>query len=101
MITSGIKLNKEEVTYVEEKKTVKVAALKEWYPLFSSNEADVTKDSSGILPDMLDKVSEVSGLKFEYVFAATYLEMIQAVQNGEADVLGFFPETGKRPKQIR
>ena len=50
---------------------------------------------------MLDKVSEVSGLKFEYVFAATYLEMIQAVQNGEADVLGFFPETGKRPKQIR
>ena len=90
VITSGIKLNKEEVTYVEEKKTVKVAALKEWYPLFSSNEADVTKDSSGILPDMLDKVSEVSGLKFEYVFAATYLEMIQAVQNGEADVLGFF-----------
>lgn len=29
-------------------------------------------------------------MKFEYVFAATYLEMIQAVQNGEADVLGFF-----------
>lgn len=90
VIASGIKLNEDEVSYVEEKKIVKVAALKEWYPLFSSNEEDATKDSSGILPDMLDKVNKVSGLKFEYVFANTYLEMIQAVKNGEADVLGFF-----------
>lgn len=80
-------LSVEEQAYVRNKKTVKVALPRDWHPLFCLNNSD---GHDGLVPDMLQEISEYSGLEFEYVYYDSYADSITAVQNGEADMLGFY-----------
>ena len=86
--TEDIFLDNEERDYIQKKGTVTVAVPKSWHPLFC---LDVSGDlHNGIVPDILNDISAFTGLRFEYVFADTYIETIRMVQEGKADMLGFF-----------
>ncbi|MCD7994782.1 MAG: ATP-binding protein [Clostridia bacterium] len=84
----SIYLNDEERAYIREKQTVSVVVVKEWHPLFCL-ETD-TDLHNGLIPDMLEKVTEFSGLEFIYEYRDTYQEALDLVYQGKADVLGAF-----------
>lgn len=80
-------LNKQEQVYIQEKQTVTVAIPYDWHPLYCEK-----KDNGhdGFVPDILESVTEFSGLQFSYVYFDSYAEALEAVQRGEADLLGFY-----------
>lgn len=85
---ADIQFNEEERRYIEEKETISVAVVKSWHPLYCM---DTPADHhEGLLPDLLNRISEFSGLKFTYVYANTYKEALRVVQQGEADILGAY-----------
>ena len=43
-----------------------------------------------MIPDVLKKVEEFSGLKFEFVYADSYSDSLDLVKKGKADMLGSF-----------
>lgn len=85
---SSIFLTKEEKQYIEEKNTVSVAVVQNWHPLFCKESKSDTHD--GVIPDVLKKVEEFSGLHFEYVYADSYAGALELVKQGKADMLGSF-----------
>lgn len=95
--TANITLNDEEKKYVEEKKTVSVAVLKEWHPLYCRELKNDLHD--GIIPDILEEIKEFSGLTFSYKYVDSYAEGLQMVENGEADLFGAFLGTDEEAAQ--
>lgn len=87
MASSHAVLNAEELAYISEKKTITVAIPSDWHPLFCLNNA---KGHDGIVPDVLEKVSAYTGLSFTYSYYDNYAEALAAVQQNEADILGFY-----------
>lgn len=85
-------LSAQEKAYVNETKTVTVAVPKNWHPLVCLNNGDW---HDGFVPDMLKIISEYSGLEFTYLYFDSYDESLAAVQQGEADMMGFFAGTEK------
>lgn len=77
----------EEQDFIDEGKPVKVAAISQWHPLFCLEDES---DHNGIVPELLKKIEEDSGLTFEFVFADNYNDAIELVHNGKADMLGCF-----------
>lgn len=94
---SSVYLSQEERKYIKKKKTVSVVVVSERHPFY----CEVGKEDhhDGIIPDILEKVSEFSGLKYTYMTADTYEEAIELVQNKKADILGCFLDTEKNAKQ--
>lgn len=86
-------LNDEERAYVQEKKSVTVAIPYEWHPLYCVNNDN---GHDGIVPDILNYVTEMSGLQFSYMYYSSYAEALAAVQRGEADILGFYLGTDEQ-----
>lgn len=84
----NISINDRESEYIQRKKTVRVALPKSWHPLYCDGKRH--EGHSGIVPDILNEISKFTGLEFTYVFADGYNEAIQLVQQGKADILGFF-----------
>lgn len=83
----SIELNEQEREYVKQKGTVTVAMPFDWHPMLCLNNED---QHDGLVPDILKEVSEYSGLNFSYIYCDSYVEALQTVQQGEADLLGFF-----------
>lgn len=84
----NISINDRDFEYIQRKKTVRVALPKDWHPLYC--EETHHEGHSGIVPDILNEITKFTGLEFSYVFADGYNEAIQLVQQGKADMLGFF-----------
>lgn len=84
----NIQLNNRDIEYIQKKKTVSVALPKDWHPLYC--EETHHEGHSGIVADVLDKITEFTGLQFTYIFTDNYNDAIRLVQQGEADMLGFF-----------
>lgn len=84
--STDIQLNEKELTYVAQNPTVTVALPGEWHPFYCITDTDTHHE--GILPEMLAEVTAFTGLQFEYLLTDTYAQSIEAVLNGEADVLG-------------
>lgn len=83
-----IQLNDGELEYIHQKGSVTVAVPEHWHPLFCmTTEGDM---HNGLVPDLMEQVREFSGLEYSYVYAETYLDAVEMVERGEADVLGFF-----------
>lgn len=80
-------LSTEEEEYVSRRGVVTVAVPRDWHPLVCLNNDD---QHEGAVPDMLEDISEYSGLQFTYVFCDTYVEALNMLQQGEAEVLGFY-----------
>ncbi|SHF49790.1 Signal transduction histidine kinase [Lactonifactor longoviformis DSM 17459] len=86
--TADIQYDPEEVEYIKNAGKIRVAAVKDWHPYFCID--GDKQHHNGIIPDVLDEISESSGLEFTYCFADTYTDAIQMVQEGNADILGWF-----------
>ncbi|MDO5603037.1 MAG: transporter substrate-binding domain-containing protein, partial [Oscillospiraceae bacterium] len=82
-----LSLTAEEQAYIDATPSVRVAVLSQWHPLYCLEDGD---SHYGIVLEFLDKVSKMTGLSFEYVMADSYDQMIQMVQNGEADMMSGF-----------
>lgn len=70
-----------------EKGAVTVAVPSYWHPMFC---VDIDDYHEGFVPDTLEKVTEFSGLEFRYVRCASYQGALLLVQEGRADMVGFF-----------
>ena len=80
-------LSKEEEAYIQKKKKVTVAIPYDWHPFFCLENSD---GHNGLVPDILEKVSEFSDLEFVFQYYDSYVQALEAVQRREADMLGFY-----------
>ncbi len=80
-------LTEQELSYIAEKGAVTVAVPDNWHPLYC---VDIDDYHEGFVPDVLKKVTEYSGLQFTYLLCDSYMDAITMVQEGKADMLGFF-----------
>lgn len=91
-------LSDRDLQYIRDKKTVTVAVPGYWTPLYAS---DTSREGYGsILTDVLEKVSDFTGLGFSCMPVANYREAIRLVQQGEADMLGFFLGEEENARQM-
>lgn len=86
-------LDKEEQEYILEKQTVKVAVPYDWHPLYCENNES---EHNGLVPDVLHYITEISGLRFSYIYYNSYADALADVQRGEADILGFYLGTDEQ-----
>lgn len=84
----SVQLEERDLQYIQQKGTVTVAVPEKFHPLCCARITEVYH--AGIVPDVLEKISAFTGLKFSYVYTKNYMDAVQLVQQGEADVLGFF-----------
>lgn len=85
----NIQLSDRDLEYVNERKTITVAVPENWYPLCNCKETPL-KNHTGIMADVLDEIKSFTGLRFSYVYAKNYADAIRLIQQGDADILGFF-----------
>ncbi|MBC5580808.1 transporter substrate-binding domain-containing protein [Anaerofilum sp. BX8] len=83
-----IRLSAAEQEYVQGRGAVTVAIPESYHPLVCLNSPD--GEHSGVVPDILDRVAEFTGLTFTYIQTDTYSEAVRMVQQGEAELLGFY-----------
>ena len=88
--THNLMLSEEEEDYIRQKGTVTVVAPGYFHPFYCFGTDD--GGHNGIVPELLEKISEQYGLKFSYVFAENYAEAQQFVLQGKADMSGFYFE---------
>ena len=84
----NIQLSDRDLEYVNERKTITVAVPENWYPLYCKE--TTLKNHTGIMADVLDEIKSFTGLRFSYVYAKNYADAIRLIQQGDADILGFF-----------
>ena len=84
----NIQLSPRDLEYVNERKTITVAVPENWYPLYCKETP--LKNHTGIMADVLDEIKSFTGLRFSYVYAKNYADAIRLIQQGDADILGFF-----------
>ncbi len=83
-----VSLNEVEQNYIKERGPVTVAVPSSFHPFFCLDDPKSIHD--GIVPDILKKVTDFSGLQFEYIRTDTYGEALEMMQRGEVDMAGFF-----------
>ena len=84
----NIQLSDRDLEYVNERKTITLAVPENWYPLYCKETP--LKNHTGIMADVLDEIKSFTGLRFSYVYAKNYADAIRLIQQGDADILGFF-----------
>ena len=84
----NIQLSDRDLEYVNERKTITVAVPENWHPLYCKETP--LKNHTGIMADVLDEIKSFTGLRFSYVYAKNYADAIRLIQQGDADILGFF-----------
>ncbi len=94
----NVYLTAEEREYVKTKKTVTVAFPESLHPICCINTD--SQPHNGIAIDILDQIAQYSGFNFTYVFTDTYEESIQLVQEGKADMLGYFSGSEKTASDL-
>lgn len=85
---ADVQLNQEELRYIAAKKTISVAVPSKWHPFYCPNSP--SEHHTGLLPNLLQEISDFTGLEFTYVQADTYADALALVQQGQADLLGIF-----------
>ena len=83
---NAIDFTEEEKAYLRSSPTLRVAVLKNNYPLFYEENGEI----DGIIPACLALIEQRTTLHFEYVYAATYKEMGELVKTGQADLIGAY-----------
>lgn len=94
----NIQLSDRDLEYVNERKTITVAVPENWYPLYCKETP--LKNHTGIMADVLDEIKSFTGLRFSYVYAKNYADAIRLIQQGDADILGFFLGDGNDAAQL-
>lgn len=83
---NSIHFSKADRDYIKEAGTIQVAVIKDGYPLSYRQE----KTLKGIVPDVLNLIQKRTGLKFEYVYASSYSDALEKIQDGKADIMGSY-----------
>lgn len=83
----SIRLNHEELDYIQQKGSVMVAMPRNFHPLVCKNPTDM---HDGLAYDIINEASKFTGLEFQYISTDSYIEALELVQQGTADMLGFF-----------
>ena len=76
--------SREEQQFIDSDTSVRVALIRNAAPFSSWKEGKF----SGIIPDVLQRVAELSGLSFAFLPVDSQEEAIQAVHEGRADMVG-------------
>lgn len=84
--TNPIDFNESDKAFIENSQSIRVAVLKNRYPVYYEKDGQ----HHGIVPDLLDLISERTGLSFEYVATETYQDMLDVLKTGQADFAGCF-----------
>lgn len=92
-------LSEEEKKYIESLGTIKVALVKDRFPL------SYPKDGKcfGINYDMFNYISSKTGIKFKFLYYETYQGVLDSMDKGEADIIGSYfedPEVGQKKGYI-
>lgn len=74
-----------ESRFIKGMQPLRVAIYGSDYPYIAFNEK--TGKPDGIYADLLNQISEKSGLKFLFIHARTYEEALQMIQNDQADIM--------------
>lgn len=93
-LVNTVKFNAEELAFIQGDNVVKIAVPEESHPLYCRNNKD--NWHNGILYDLMVKINEKTGLKYEFIESQNFSSCIQLVQTGQADVAGVYlddPET--------
>ncbi len=85
---NSIGFSPEEEAFLQQSGPVRVAVVREMYPLFYL-EDEVPR---GIVPDYLALVTGRTGLAFEYLYADSYGQLPGLVTSGGADLIGCYLE---------
>lgn len=81
-------LTKEEKAYIQAKSNVRVAVLANDSPYYGRTD---NKDT-GVVPDLYQKIAVLTGLSFTYQIYSSEEEAVEAVKDGDADVLGMYSD---------
>ena len=76
--------SKGEKAFIDSGQSVRVALMRNAEPFSALQDGRFV----GIIPDMLRRIGEISGLDFEFLGVDTQEEAIQAVHDGRADMVG-------------
>lgn len=95
---ASIFFNEEDRAYIEEKQRVTVAVVRHWHPLYCKESEDGSHN--GLVPDVLERIQDITGLSFAIKVAETYEEALEMVQRGEVDMLGAFLGTEAEGAQL-
>ncbi len=80
-------LSAEDLAYVAGRGPVRVALPRDFHPLVCTNNTD---NHEGLVPDILEEISAYSGLEFTPVYCDTYMDALRLVQEGGAELLGYY-----------
>lgn len=81
-----IKFSDADRAYIDQAGVIRVAVMEDRYPLYYQRDGQ----HQGIVKDVLDRITERTGLTFRLVHASTYQGAIDLVNAGEADIMGCF-----------
>lgn len=87
-----VQLTKQQQLYIQQYPTIKVHAVKDWYPFnFVENEK-----ASGYNNDLIRLVAEKVGLDIEFIFGYQWSEYLEKLKNKEIDVISNMKITPER-----
>ncbi|MGP1570246.1 MAG: EAL domain-containing protein, partial [Eubacteriales bacterium] len=81
-----INLTDEEKEYIKYNKKIKVAYSLDWIPM--SFYDFINRHYQGFIFEMLDEITENTGIEFEYIWYKSYSEAMKAVELGQVDLIG-------------
>ena len=81
-----VNLTEEEKEYIRGNGKIKVAYSLDWVPM--SFYDFINHYHQGFIFELMNELTKSTGIEFEYVLYKTYNEALEAVQNGQADVIG-------------
>ena len=82
-----IVLNDEEREYIGKKGRITVAIPQSFHPLSCLDTDDMHE---GLTYDIMKEVASFTGLEVSYVYSDSYIQAVRNVQEGKADILGFY-----------
>lgn len=78
-------MNEDDINYIKNMNSIKAAYVNGVTPIQYYDEN--TKEAKGIFVDVMNLVSEKTGIKFDFVRAKTYDEAYEMIENGEVDII--------------
>ncbi len=88
-------LSDREKQYIEENRVVRVSSQPNLPPYLYTENGQV----KGLVAEYLEKISEITGLRFEYVPAETWSESVGFFERGGIDLLPFIIKTPERDRK--
>ena len=85
---TNVVLTEAEKKYIEENPVVTVAVSDAWYPISYFNDKG---QYTGPLAEIYQRISDATGIKFEYRKYDHYAQALEAVKNREVDMISEFP----------